>query len=254
MSFKQFRTIDILIFSAIAIAFELLNYFATTSLGSFKLIFMSYSIVLSLVTMYRWGLKGSVVAFLGGLAACLVSRTTSFPHYVGYSVGNLLGVVIGYLIFQKVIGKEKLMAHHHGLLFLYLFIDFVFVILLRCIIICAFDPSTFFSNLINSLRSELIFESMSYVISNLILAICARKNGNLLIEMKEYVVDVQNKKKLGGLKEMQESPYFNKDNPFTEPQEFDESNILEGGTLNQEELDSLQDLYDNDGTLPSKKE
>lgn len=254
MSFKQFRTIDILIFSAIAIVFELLNYFASTSLGDFKLIFMSYSIVLSLVTMYRWGLRGSVVAFLGGLAACVVSKTTSFPHYVGYSVGNWLGVIIGYFIFQKGIGKEKLMDHHHGLLFVYLLADFILVILLRCLIIVSFEPSTFFSNLFGSLRSELVFESMSFVISILILAICGRKNGNLLIEMKEYVLDVQNKKKLGGLKEMQESPYFNKDDPFTEPEQFDESNILEGGTLNQEELDELQNLYENDGTLPSKKE
>ncbi len=254
MSFKQFRTIDILIFSAIAIVFELLNYFATTSLGDFQLIFMSYSIVLSLVAIYRWGLRGSVVAFLGGIAACAVARSTSFPHYVGYSVGNLIGVILGYLIFQIGIGKEKLMKHRFSLLCLYLFVDFLFVVIFRCLIICLFDISTFWTNFIGSLRSEVVFESMSFVISIIILIVCARKNGNIMVEMKEYVYDVQNKKKLGGLKELQESPYFNKDAPFTEPQEFDEYNILEGGTLNNEELDELQELYDNDGTLPSKKE
>lgn len=254
MSFKQFRTVDILIFSAIAIVFELLNYFATTSLGDFKLIFMSYSIVLSLVAIYRWGLRGSVVAFLGGIAACAAAKSTSFPHYVGYSVGNLLGVILGYLIFQIGFGKEKLIKYKHSLLYLYLFADFVFVALFKCVIICLFETSNFWTTLFTALRSEIVIESMSFVISLLILLICARKNGNIMIEMKEYVKDVHEKKKLGGLKELQESPYFNKDDPFTEPEQFDESNILEGGTLNKEELDELQDLYDNDGTLPSKKE
>ena len=83
---------------------------------------------------------------------------------------------------------------------------------------------------------------MCLVISIVILAIANRKNGDMLVEMKSYIKKVQDYQKLGGLKEIKESPKFNQDKPLTEPDEMDEAYILDGGQLSNKELKELDDL------------
>ena len=58
----------------------------------------------------------------------------------------------------------------------------------------------------------------------------------MLVEMVSYIKDVQDRKKLGGLKEIKESPKFNFDKPLTAPDEMDEAFILDGGQLSNKEL------------------
>ena len=108
MKFIKYKTIDILVFTILAVVFELLCYYVSTNVNDFKIIFLSYSVVLSLICIFRWGLIGSVVAVAGGIANCIISTEAKLPHYLAYSVGNLIGVILVALLFQYLIGREKL--------------------------------------------------------------------------------------------------------------------------------------------------
>ena len=241
MKLSKYKTIDILVFTILAVVFELLCYYVSTNVNDFKIIFLSYTIVLSLICIFRWGLIGSVVAFAGGLASCVISSEATLAHYVSYTFGSLLGVIITALLFQYVIGRESL-KKYPILLFAYLFIDFVVVIFFRCLIVSLFDISNFKEVLVGSLKNQIVMQSMCLVISIVILSVDNRKNGDMVVEMKSYIKKVQDYQKLGGLKEIKESPKFNQDKPLTEPDEMDEAYILDGGQLSNKELKELDDL------------
>jgi hypothetical protein len=245
MTLKKYKFIDIVVFIILSVTFELLNYFATTKwFGDFNLVFMSYSIVLSLVCIFRWGYIGSVCALAGGIAACLSAKSTDIAQYVAYGLGNL-AVLIPALIFQKGIGKKKI-QDNKLLQVAYVVASFAVVIFIRCTIISLFQYETFGTTLLNSLQTEIVMESMSLVISILIMLILGRKNGKMLVDMVEYVYDVQDHMKLGGLKEYKEQPNFNLDRPFTEAFEVDEAYLLDGGTLTKEDMKELDELFAKD--------
>lgn len=244
MSLKKYKMVDILVFVVLAIIFELANYFATSKIENFKLIFMSYTIVLSLICIFRWGLFGSIVSLAGGITACIVSGASNIEQFVAYGVGNLF-VIIPALIFQYGIGREAL-KKNKILMLLYLITDFVFVISARCLIISLFHFDSFLDTFVQSIQSEIIMESMSLVISVIILLVACRKKGQLMVEMVSYIKDVQDHMKLGGLKEYQESPNFNFDKPYTEEGQFDNGNLLDGGTLSKQQLKELDEMCKKD--------
>ena len=244
MSLRKFKAIDIMIFAIIAIVFEVLNFYATTKLDDFGLIFMSYSIVISLICIYRWGLIGSVVAVAGGLAACVISGATEVSQYVAYTVGNL-SILLPALFFQNKLGRQVL-KEKKLILLAYLLVTFIVVYSFRCLIISLFDINNFLSTFINSIRNVIVIECMSVVISFLILIVASRKYSELFVDMKEYVYRVQDNMKLGGLKEYKSQDNFNFDKPYTEEGEIDEAFLLDGGVMSKEDMEKLDDLFKED--------
>ena len=49
MKLSKYKTMDILVFTILAVIFELLCYYVSTNINDFKIIFLSYTIVLSLI-------------------------------------------------------------------------------------------------------------------------------------------------------------------------------------------------------------
>ena len=245
MSLKKYKAVDLLVFTILAAIFELLCYYVTTNVDDFQVIFLSYSIVLSLISIFRWGLIGSIVVFVGGIASCIISSESNYKHYFAYGIGSVIGVVLVALLFQYLIGREKL-KKYPILLYVYLIVDFVVVIFIRCLIVSLFNINNFSEVLISSLKNQFVMQSMCLVISLVILLIANRKNGDMVVEMKSYIKKVQDYQKLGGLKEIKESPKFNHDKPLTAPDEMDEAYILDGGQLSNKELKELDAIMYED--------
>lgn len=238
MTLKQFKWVDLLIFSLVAVVFEVINHFASINLSSFQMVFMSFTIVLTLISMYRWGVSGIIVMlFASIISVAISSHNKEYQYYVTYVFGGLLGMLPGYLIFQVIIGRKRI--KNVFLIISYLVIDFFFVILFRSVIFYLFKLGDFVTNL----SALLVQESMSIATSLIILLIANRKKGNIVVEMNHYVREVHEMKKLGNLKEIKENPHFNKDGPYTEFNELDESTILDGGTMNVDQLKELEKLY-----------
>lgn len=242
MSFKQYKSLDLFIFSLIAIIFEFANYKLYESFDSFHLLFLSYSTVISLICVYRWGLIGFIPVFVGGLAACIATSSYDIELLLAYCVSSSLGVLISALIFQYGLKRKRL--QNKILLITYFTFTFITVLVLRAATVAMFSEKGFLIEFTDSIKNSIIIESMSYVVSIIVLLIAARKNGNILIEMVGYIKDVQDEEKLGGLKKIKESPKFNFDNPLTEPDEMDEAYILDGGQLNNKQLKELEENMD----------
>jgi hypothetical protein len=200
--------------------------------------------VISLICIYRWGIVGISCAFVGGIAACISAKSLDYVQYIAYGVGNL-SIIFPVLLFQYKIGRKKI-SENKFIQISYVIVSFICVIFFRSLIISLFTIDQFFDTLILSLRAEIVLECMSLAISILIMLIAGRKNGNILVEMVSYVQEVHDRMKLGGLKEYKEQSNFNLDRPFTEEDEIDESNLLDGGTLNKEQLKELNELFAND--------
>ena len=151
MSLKKYKAVDLLVFTILAAIFELLCYYVTTNVDDFQVIFLSYSIVLSLISIFRWGLIGSIVVFVGGVASCIISSESNHTHYFAYGIGSVIGVVLVALLFQYLIGREKL-KKYPILLYVYLIVDFVVVIFIRCLIVSLFNINNFSEVLVSSLN------------------------------------------------------------------------------------------------------
>ncbi|MCQ2792120.1 MAG: hypothetical protein MJ208_01205 [Bacilli bacterium] len=248
MTLKQFKWVDLLLFSVIAVVFEAINHFASVNLGSFQLIFMSFTIVLTLISMYRWGVSGLIVLIFASLISVVISpNNKEIEAYTSYICGGILGMLPGFLIFQLLIGKKRI--KNTFIIISYLLFDFIMVILFRSLISSFFYLDKLKDIFVGNLQNLLVQESMSMFTSTVLLLIANRKNGNILVEMNKYVKEVHELKKLGGLKEMKESPNYNSDNPFTEFGQIDDSTILDGGTLDADQLKDLLKMYDESANI-----
>lgn len=242
MSLSQFKSIDLLLFSLVATIFEAINRFASVKLPQFQLMFMSFAIVLTLISMYRWGLAGIVVMLFSTTIRVIVSNERGdYRAYLIYVIGGIIGVTVGYLLFQKLIGKKRIKKI--PLILSYLVFDFAVVVVVESLLFGLLNINNFNVSFVNQLKALLVQESMSLFTSSIVLLIANRKKGNILVEMRKYVQDVHDLKKLGGLKEMKESSRFNSDNPYTEFNQIDESTILDGGTMNVDQLKELEQMY-----------
>ncbi len=105
MSFKEYRSMDLLIFSALTVVFEYIVTLATAKWFAGQPVAISITLTLVLITMHRWGAYAAVVALLGGVAFCIASDA-SWEHYLIYAIGNLFALVS--LVYFKPFGQQDI--------------------------------------------------------------------------------------------------------------------------------------------------
>lgn len=248
MTLKQFKWVDLLLFSIVAVVFEVINHFASVNFSSFQLIFMSFTVVLTLISIYRWGISGIIVLVFASLVSVAVSTNNKeIEAYTSYVCGGVLGMLPGFIIFQIIIGRKRI--KNPLILIPYLLFDSFLVILFRDLISCFFHIDQFNDMFVNNLKYLLVQECMSMFTSTILLLIANRKNGNIVVEMNKYVKEVKELKKLGGLKEMKEKPNFNSDSSFTEFGQIDNSTLLDGGTLTEDQEKELLKMYSESANI-----
>lgn len=243
MSLKQYRMLDLFVMTILAVVFEFLNYFAAVAISGYRILFMSYTIVLSLIAIYRWDYRGVIVSIAGGITACLAYQAFDISQIIAYTIGNA-SVVLVALAFERGLKKERI-VNNKILLVIYLFLAFVVVSFFRSLIIALFEINNFVSTLVDSLKQEIMFESLSFVISCIIILVAARKDG-IMVEMVDYIRRTQEEDKLK-IKDIKESPKFNSIRPFTEEGEMDDAYILDGGIPTRDQLKELDEYEKKQG-------
>ena len=103
ITFKQYRTIDVLILVALTIIFEGIATLATAKWFVLQPVAVSIGLSMVCILMMRWGLPAAFAAFAGGFTFCLLSGATA-QQYVIYCIGNIFSL-LGMVGF-KVFGKE----------------------------------------------------------------------------------------------------------------------------------------------------
>lgn len=103
ITFKQYRTIDLTIFTVLLAVFESLTTMATRNWFAAQPVAISISLALVCVVMMRWGWRAVVPAVAGGFVFCLVSGATA-GQYLIYCIGNA-GALLALLV-TRGFGKE----------------------------------------------------------------------------------------------------------------------------------------------------
>lgn len=245
MSKDTFKMIDITIFSIIAIILEIAIYFgsqAVNSVSNLMPVFVSFSIILSLISIYRWGVIGSLVCVCGGLASAFAQQSSTGTFelnlYLIYGIGNAC-VGLSYILLLKG-GRKKISSRMIYLVGYELF-GYLAVIIGRSIIILLIMHNSFTDNLLAFVGPE----CMGFVIGMLVLNIANKPNG-VLVEMNEYIKSVHDEMREDKLhlKAIKESDSYDAISDVTKKSMINDASLLDGGNLNQNQLDELQLLYD----------
>lgn len=241
MSKETFKMIDITLFSLIAIVLEIAIYFGSRAFKSELPVFVSFSIVLSLISIYRWGIMGTAVAICGGLASAIVQNitgTANYNLYLIYGLGNAF-VALSYLLLLKP-GRKKI-ASNTVLLVGYEAFGYAIVIVGRSIIAMILNGAEFTSYILAFLAPE----SLGFVLGIIILIVANKPNG-VLVEMNDYIKSVHEEMASDKLhlKEIKESASYDAIGDVTNSDKINDASLLEGGNLNQHQLDELQLMYD----------
>lgn len=231
MTESNFKAVDIFIFCVLAAIFEAVNYYATVNL--FDLVFLSYTVVLTVLAVYRWGYQGTIVGIVGGITSCIIrGNINNFEAILGLVIGNALPGIVS-LLWIKFLGREKI-KKIPWLLAYYLSAQII-VWLFRGLV-----SQLYSGTFVGTMNTIIVTEMMSLIISVIIIFVANRKKG-LMIYMHQYIRDVQNEEKK--VEELKEQNNYNSLNPITKKSEFDDSAILDGGVLTDSQLKELDDMY-----------
>ena len=105
MTVKQYRLMDVCLFTALLCLFEGLIVLAATRWFPQEPYTLSLTPAITAVVMVRWGAMAAFPAGLGGFVFCLLSGAAPV-QYVLYCAGNMLALML--LLFIKRVGWKRL--------------------------------------------------------------------------------------------------------------------------------------------------
>lgn len=103
LTFKQYRTVDLITFSAILALSEIIATVATKKWFNLQSIAISTTLLFVCIIMMRWSGFAAIPACFGGLVFCIASRA-NLQQYVIYIVGNCAALLS--MLWFKVFKKE----------------------------------------------------------------------------------------------------------------------------------------------------
>ena len=104
ISFSQYRTIDLLILTAVLAVSQFVIYAASSFWYPDQLYVVSPVAAVTALVMMRWSGYAAVQALFGGLFFTALSGGT-WQHYIIYGAGNLVSMLA--LVMLRILGKER---------------------------------------------------------------------------------------------------------------------------------------------------
>lgn len=180
ITFRQYRAMDLFLFSALLCVCETLITLGATRWFTGEPYTLSITPAVTAIVMVRWGGFAAIPAVLGAFVFCLVSGAT-LPQYVIYCVGNLASLVL-----TQVLCRDGWKRLHENVLF---------TLLYGLLTALAMQLGRFLLALVmgNSLRLCIGFittDTLSVLFAVLIVWITRRLDG-VLEEQRHYLKRVQ---------------------------------------------------------------
>ena len=92
ITFQQYRSIDLTIFTIVLTVFEAITTIATTTWFAAQPVAISISLAIICVVMMRWGWRAVFPAVAGGAVFCIASGAT-IEQYLIYCIGNVFALL-----------------------------------------------------------------------------------------------------------------------------------------------------------------
>jgi len=118
ISFRQYRAMDLFLFTALLCICETLITMGATRWFTGEPYTLSITPAVTAIVMVRWGGFAAIPAVLGAFVFCLVSGAT-LPQYILYCVGNLAALVLTQFLCRigwKRLHESVLLTLLYGLL------------------------------------------------------------------------------------------------------------------------------------------
>ena len=184
ITFKQYRTIDVIILVALTTIFEGVATMATAKWFALQPVAISIGLAMICVVMMRWGIPAALAAVASGFVFCVLSGAT-LQQFVIYCIGNIFAL-LG-MVWFKVFGKEGI---RKSLWLITLFVSTAYVgqVIGRSLIAVLFGDSVWvFVTFITT-------DIMSMVFAILVIALF-RKTDGMLEDQKAYLLRLDKQKK-----------------------------------------------------------
>lgn len=114
ITFKQYRNIDLCIFSILLVISEAITTVATNKWFAAQPVAISTTLIFICIIMMRWSWLAVIPAIIGGLVFCIASGATA-QQYLVYAVGNCAALLS--LLWFKIFGKEDIRRSNVKLFF-----------------------------------------------------------------------------------------------------------------------------------------
>ena len=105
MTFKEYRSVDLMLLAVLVIVFEAIATYASGKWFYLQAINISVSLVLICIVMLRWSGLAVIHAALGGFVYCFAAGATMEQFFI-YCIGNVFSLLA--LVLIKIYGKEKI--------------------------------------------------------------------------------------------------------------------------------------------------
>ena len=184
ITFKQYRNVDLFIFSLITAIGEGIATFATSRWFVGQPMAISITLAMILIAMHRWSGFAAVIAVVGGATFCLAS-TASPEQFLIYCGGNVFALVS--LIFLNLLTKSRV-RESFLLTLAFSSISYVAMALGRWLISLPFGAG--FPELVGFLVSDVL----SLLFAVLILWSCRSVDG-LIEDQKAYLLRLERERK-----------------------------------------------------------
>ena len=184
ITFKQYRTIDVLILVVLTIIFEAIATMASARWFVLQPVALSIGLSMICVVMMRWSWLAAFAAFASGFTFCLLSGAT-MQQFAIYCAGNLFAL-LG-MVWFKVFGKEGIRKSMWNIV---LFVSTAYVgqVLGRGFIAIIFGDN--WSTFITFATTDI----MTWVFATLVM-ILFRKTDGMLEDQKAYLLRLDKQKK-----------------------------------------------------------
>lgn len=197
ITFKQYRNIDLVIWTILLIIFETITTFATTKWFAAQAVAISISLALICIVMMRWSGYAAILAVVGGFVYCFASGAEP-GQYLIYCVGNLFSLVA--LLLFKVFGKENIRIGVWKLV-LFVLVAYIGMSAGRGVI------TLFFGGDMKAFAVFATTDIISLLFAEVIL-ILLRKSEGMIEDQKTYLLRLDREKKEKEAGPEQEEEYF----------------------------------------------
>lgn len=184
MTFKQYRNVDLLIFSVLSAVFEAIATTATSKWFPGQPMAITITFAMILISMHRWSGYAAVVAVVSGASFCIAS-SASAEQFLIYCGGNVFALVS--LVYFKLLTKTRV-KNSFLLTLAFSATAYVAVALGRWLISLPFGTGP--AELIGFLSSDIL----SLLFAVMILWVCKGIDG-LVEDQKAYLFRLERERK-----------------------------------------------------------
>ncbi len=184
ITFEQYRSIDLTIFTVVLAVFEAITTLATTTWFAAQPVAISISLALVCIVMMRWGFRAVIPAVAGGFVFCIASGAT-IEQYLIYCIGNMFALLALGII--KIFDKETIRKSVPKLL-LFVFTAYLGMVLGRWLVSLLFGGDGM------ALLVYLTTDVISLLFAAIILLILRNTDG-MIEDQKAYLLRVDRERR-----------------------------------------------------------